>query len=1361
MWRSGVHLFVALAVLLGSWFFPSCLAAQELSITAKTAAGAALLRGHSQEGRQGSRLITSGGKIFHRTERRVMNLRTVPVPTNSTELYLWEEETPEGETHPFYAISFDGLDIAGRVRRTAYTVELEGFRFDPAKAEPSPYKALSAAEENTLYLVQFFTTPLPEFRAAIGALGGTIHGFLTHHTYLVKMPRKTLKGITALPYVRWVGSYHPAYRLETSLYKALTGQQKRLEYQRYSILLCERGPDPQQVVATLIRKLGGEVHLTTPQGFRMEVSLSHDQLAELIFSDEVQYVDRWGGPGETDMDIVRITGGADFVEHTVGLGATGLGVNGEVFDTGLLASHQEWKHQLPILHALGGTDDAHGTSVYSNLFAQGIEPAARGVLPDGQGIFFPHRRSSQFGGQISRYTIHEELLDPLLEYRAVFQSSSVGSKPTLRYSTISAEMDDILFLHPLVTTQSQGNEGYQSSRPQAWAKNIVSCGAVWHENTVRLRDDSGRSPASTGPATDGRIKPDLAFFFDSIHSASNASDSSYTNVNGTSTATPQTAGYFGLLHQLWHQGLWLGHGGGASVFDSRPGMATAKALMIHGAKRYDWVSCGDCSIDRFKQGWGRPDLKRLVTTADRTDIIDETDLVGPLGIKTYSRFVRPGDDELKATLVYTDPKGMPAAAVARVNDLSLRLQSPSGEVFWGNHGLTMSNVSLPGGASNTVDTVENVFVRNPEKGLWTIKVIADEVVEDSHLETAQIDADYALVVSSAPLETGCSISADFEDSTEGFEFVPLNEPGVSGDLVEGALTISVLRTQDRRSGQWRKVCSTFTGEKLSLAIDLRLTQSGGYLAGEISEAFVLIDAQRYTLVEIVGDGPRGEPQTVSGIFELELELAAGPHEIAIGCSSDVTGAGGGTPDRAEQSTECRIDAVMPAEGPTSVVEADYDLETDVFTFLPDPENPDYTSGRHLLDGGTCTCQGACRCGGAIEVQVGGMDDNPVFDMVGKWSRRFTASAETVTVTLDASLTQTSGFGSDEFSEARLAVDGQRVVLSRFARARHEQTTRFQPFSAEFNLETRAEHSIDLECFNSKKDSMSEKTTCLFDDVRITATVPCPFGADFERGKQGWANDPASTCTAGSFVVGTPREMKRGRRTTQVGGDHSTGKGNALFSAFNAAPRAGDVDGGNCIVNSPLYRVLEDSEVSILYFHGQHRQGDDATGDFFLLEMSTDGGSTFSPLASFGDVISEAEWREATATVLAGSDVRFRVQVSDGPDADDVIEAGIDDLSICATGAVDTPPQISIDTPADCGNVTAGQPITFAATAVDLVDGDLSANLSWTSSLDGALGSGGLIVVPTLSVGTHGITASVSDSGDQTATQSITLTVHPP
>ena len=108
----------------------------------------------------------------------------------------------------------------------------------------------------------------------------------------------------------------------------------------------------------------------------------------------------------------------------------------------------------------------------------------------------------------------------------------------------------------------------------------------------------------------------------------------------------------------------------------------------------------------------------------------------------------------------------------------------------------------------------------------------------------------------------------------------------------------------------------------------------------------------------------------------------------------------------------------------------------------------------------------------------------------------------------------------------------------------------------------------------------------------------------------------------------------------------------------------DVDGGVCITTSPSFAVSEASTLEIWYFHGQRDAGDDPSGDYFRIEVSTNGGSTWSNLVSIGDVATNASWTQATTSIAAGSTVQVRVHASDGSGPGDLVEGGIDDLSIC-------------------------------------------------------------------------------------------------
>ncbi|ATB41967.1 peptidase S8 [Cystobacter fuscus] len=707
----------------------------------------------SAGGARGYSLVTPAGLVIHRTERPVLALRSIQVPGTAIQLHTWQESQTNGMRQSYTAYTRGGTEAVGRVRDTSYLVRLDAAQFDPLQVtQPLATRLLAADPDNTLHLVQFLGAPLPEFREAIERQGGKVLRFLTDHTFVVDMDADAQKRVAELPYVRWVGPYHPEYRLERELRESLMGLAPALAPQRYSIMLGESGAGRQEEVAALVRKLGGTVELIEQGGLRVEATLTAAQLRQVARSNAVQFIDRWGGPGGVDMDIVRDVGGANYLEGLEGW--TGQGVRGEIFDTELLTTHQEWS-TAPIIHSTGTTGSLHGSSCYSNNFARGANPAARGMIPSGQGIFFRYSESTQFGGTKSRYDINKELINPAGPYRAVFQTSSVGSAQGTAYTTISAEVDDYLFKHPILSTQSQSNTGSRNSRPQAWAKNIVSVGAVQHQNTASRADDRWNYTGSIGPAADGRIKPDLSYFYDSIQSATGSGNANYTQFGGTSSATPQTAGHFGLLFQMWHEGVWSGFGGKADVFDSRPQMATAKALMINNAYRYNWQAGGsNADVDRYKQGWGTADIRRLYDRAPKTSVIDETDLLTPLGVKTYDVTVPSGETELNVTLVFTDPMGTVGAAQTRINDLSLRVTDPNGTVYWGNYGLTTGRFSTPGGTSNTIDTVENVFIQNPVAGKWTVEVLGDEIVQDSHVETTALDADYGLVVSGGVISGG-------------------------------------------------------------------------------------------------------------------------------------------------------------------------------------------------------------------------------------------------------------------------------------------------------------------------------------------------------------------------------------------------------------------------------------------------------------------------------------------------------------------------------------------------------------------------------------------------------------------------------
>ncbi len=139
---------------------------------------------------------------------------------------------------------------------------------------------------------------------------------------------------------------------------------------------------------------------------------------------------------------------------------------------------------------------------------------------------------------------------------------------------------------------------------------------------------------------------------------------------------------------------------------------------------------------------------------------------------------------------------------------------------------------------------------------------------------------------------------------------------------------------------------------------------------------------------------------------------------------------------------------------------------------------------------------------------------------------------------------------------------------------------------------------------------------------------------------------------------------------------------------------------------------------------------------------------------------EKEWEFATGDEIVSSPA-----VADGY----VYVGSSDDKLYCITaGAADnepddepenTPPTVTISAPTDNASFAEDETITFSAVAVDSEDGALSGDaIVWTSDKDGQVGTGASFISDSLSIGTHIITVTATDSQGDSGTDTITIRV---
>jgi subtilisin family serine protease len=178
--------------------------------------------------------------------------------------------------------------------------------------------------------------------------------------------------------------------------------------------------------------------------------------------------------------------------------------------------------------------------------------------------------------------------------------------------------------------------------------------------------------------------------------------------------------------------------------------------------------------------------------------------------------------------------------------------------------------------------------------------------------------------------------------------------------------------------------------------------------------------------------------------------------------------------------------------------------------------------------------------------------------------------------------------------------------------------------------------------------------------------------------------------------------------------------------------------------------IEDGDLSSLVQWYSDRDGNLGTGATVNVSLSA-GIHSISATVSDSDGATPTAVPSITITVIPDAD-------ADGIDDDWEAFYGVTDPAadndgdsltnmeeyLASSNPVDAAPIVSILSPSNNASFDTLSTIVLTASAIDNEDGDISSNISWHSSIDGALGSGA-VISSHLSEGSHTITAAVLDS----------------
>lgn len=278
------------------------------------------------------------------------------------------------------------------------------------------------------------------------------------------------------------------------------------------------------------------------------------------------------------------------------------------------------------------------------------------------------------------------------------------------YSAAASQIDRFCFYYPdFLPIFGAGNSGPKSGTltSEANSKNALVVGATQNPRPLFGYTDSRKvaSLSSSGPAGDGRLKPDLVAPGAGIIAPSSRTallftgEGLYRQLEGTSMAAAVTGGAVVLLREYLQK----------QEEQNSPQAPLLKALLINGARPLEPVEAS---------GFGLLDLcGTLLALKEHTFHYGFEEK----GLKENERkefwmTVSDNSTPLKVTLCWADPPALPGTATALVNDLDLVVEGPDGRRYLGND-------FKQKGVPDRLNNVEQVTITEPLAGRYRILVI--------------------------------------------------------------------------------------------------------------------------------------------------------------------------------------------------------------------------------------------------------------------------------------------------------------------------------------------------------------------------------------------------------------------------------------------------------------------------------------------------------------------------------------------------------------------------------------------------------------------------------------------------------------
>lgn len=549
--------------------------------------------------------------------------------------------------------------------------------------------------------IQFYETPSQSIQDEFRANNYKLLEYIPNRAYLFFFPAGVSVSYLQSKGVRSIVPVQNTFKLSTALKNGPYESWARDGDNILVTLVHHDNVSSDFVIQDLARK---QIALTRQyqNSSNLELSIPNNCLDELVNLPYVKWVELIPPPAvPEDLRTRGLTrsNGLD-TQTSAGRNYTGDGIGLMVRDNFNAAPHIDYEGRITILNPLSGT---HGNFVAGVLAGAGnLDPSYRGMAV-GSDFYITRYVSSFLDANTTSY-----INDGTIQ----ITNSSYGDGCNDGYTTTARTVDTQINTEPtLLHVFSAGNSGTSNcgyGAGSGWGnitgghkqgKNVIATGS-----SSAIGSLSGFS--SRGPATDGRIKPDIVAQGAGV--TSTAPNNQYTSGDGTSYSSPGIAGISAQLYEAYADA-----NGGAL-----PQSALIKATMLNTAQ-----DKGNVGPD-FKWGWGLVHALRAGMLIEDGRYLSDDVTQGNSNNHVIN--VPAGTKQLRFMVYWNDPAGAAGANPALVNDLDLVVTDPAAANYlpWVlDH--TPNAAALDAPATNGPDhlnNMEQVVLNDPATGNYTIEV---------------------------------------------------------------------------------------------------------------------------------------------------------------------------------------------------------------------------------------------------------------------------------------------------------------------------------------------------------------------------------------------------------------------------------------------------------------------------------------------------------------------------------------------------------------------------------------------------------------------------------------------------------------